>query len=278
MPRINIRLKDALYEPLAARAKSARNSLPEYVCEILHRFGRNDARGYHDRSDEVQATLVQVFAILTGSIRTEGSDILQKGMDDARPLCHERVLRAPDDGALMSIFCNQTPGSWVRGISGLVEQIKPNDGLTHGFNGMRDGGHLSRVQITRPLVMPTQVMHLPNLTGYLAFGRDLPVMRFTDRNLKVERVATASAERRTPAVKFDDTQKDEPESGIGNVDRSNAVEAGDPLDAVEDMLTLSSRAPDGDRDNRSRAPLPLIGISINSFSRPGELSRPADPA
>jgi len=72
LPRINIRLKDALYEPLAARAKSARISFPEYVCEILHRFERNDARGYHDRSDEVQATLVQVFAILTGSIRTEG--------------------------------------------------------------------------------------------------------------------------------------------------------------------------------------------------------------
>ncbi|MBO9527867.1 MAG: hypothetical protein J7517_17355, partial [Sphingobium yanoikuyae] len=101
MPRINIRLKDALHGRLVAGARSARLSLPEYVCEILDRFERNDARGYHDRSDEVQATLVQVFAILTGSIRTGGPDILQKGMDDGRPLRHERVLRAPDDGALM---------------------------------------------------------------------------------------------------------------------------------------------------------------------------------
>jgi hypothetical protein len=40
------------------------------------------------------------------------------------------------------------------------------------------------VQVTRPLVMPTEVINLPNLTGYLRFGRDLPVIRFRDRYRK----------------------------------------------------------------------------------------------
>ncbi|WIA54192.1 MULTISPECIES: toxin-antitoxin system HicB family antitoxin [Sphingobium] len=100
MPRINIRLKDALHERLVVGARSARLSLPEYVRDILDRFEGVDAGGYHGRFDEVQATLIQVFAILAASVGTRRPDILQKGMDDARALLLERGLLAPEDGAL----------------------------------------------------------------------------------------------------------------------------------------------------------------------------------
>ena len=178
------------------------------------------------------------------------------------------ALRANDRGTARLISENL----------GQVEQIEANEGMSYGVNDMRDGVNLSRVQVTRPLVMPTEVMNLPNLTGYLRFGRDLPVIRFRDRYLKGETVATAFVERCTPAVRLDETLEHEPASDIGNVGTSNAVEIGDPADAATDMAPPSGRAPDGDRNDRPRAPLPLIGISINSVSRPGGPSRPANPA
>lgn len=178
------------------------------------------------------------------------------------------ALRANDRGTARLISENL----------GQVEQIEANEGMSYGVNDMRDGVNLSRVQVTRPLVMPTEVMNLPNLTGYLRFGRDLPVIRFRDRYLKGETVATAFVERCTPAVRLDEKQTDRPESHLGDVDMSNSVEADDPVDAMSDTPTTSDRTADAGRDDCPRTPLPLIGISINSVSRPGGPSRPANPA
>jgi type IV conjugative transfer system coupling protein TraD len=63
---------------------------------------------------------------------------------------------------------------------GQVEQVEANEGMSYGVNDMRDGVNLSRLQVTRPLVMHTEVTNLPNLSGFLRFGRNLPVVRFED--------------------------------------------------------------------------------------------------
>jgi hypothetical protein len=52
--------------------------------------------------------------------------------------------------------------------------------MSYSVNDMRDGVNLSRLQVTRPLVMHTEVTNLPNRTGFLRFGRNLPVVRFED--------------------------------------------------------------------------------------------------
>lgn len=85
----------------------------------------------------------------------------------------------------VALRANDTPTA--RHVSenlGQVEQVEANEGMSYGVSDMRDGVNLSRVQVTRPLVMPTEVINLPNLTGYLRFGRDLPVIRFRDRYRK----------------------------------------------------------------------------------------------
>ncbi|RYG83899.1 MAG: hypothetical protein EON59_13620, partial [Alphaproteobacteria bacterium] len=41
--------------------------------------------------------------------------------------------------------------------------------------------NLSRAQVTRPLVMSTEIVNLENLHGFLRFGRNLPVVRFLAR-------------------------------------------------------------------------------------------------
>jgi hypothetical protein len=67
---------------------------------------------------------------------------------------------------------------------------------------MRDGVNLSRMQVTRPLVMHTEVTNLPNLVGYLRFGRSLPVVRFIDSYNKLPSIAVAFAERIAPPVRL----------------------------------------------------------------------------
>src|SRR3546814_8910499 len=82
----------------------------------------------------------------------------------------------------VALRANDTPtAKHVSENLGQVEQVEANEGMSYGVNDMRDGVNLSRIQVTRPLVMHTEVTNLPNLSGYLRFGRDLPVVRFADK-------------------------------------------------------------------------------------------------
>ncbi|MBT0667432.1 type IV secretion system DNA-binding domain-containing protein [Novosphingobium profundi] len=96
----------------------------------------------------------------------------------------------------VALRANDTPtAKHVSENLGQVEQVEANEGMSYGVNDMRDGVNLSRMQVTRPLVMHTEVTNLPNLTGYLRFGRNLPVVRFEDGYNKVVSIAEAFEER-----------------------------------------------------------------------------------
>lgn len=81
---------------------------------------------------------------------------------------------------------------------GQVEQVEANEGMSYGVNDMRDGVNLSRTQVTRPLVMHTEVTNLPNFAGYLRFGRNHPVVRFVDTFNPIASICPAFVERETP--------------------------------------------------------------------------------
>nr|WP_087575780.1 type IV secretion system DNA-binding domain-containing protein [Sphingomonas sp. CDS-1] len=103
----------------------------------------------------------------------------------------------------VALRANDTPtAKHVSENLGQVEQVEANEGMSYGVNDMRDGVNLSRMQVTRPLVMHTEVTNLPNLAGYLRFGRSLPVVRFEDRFNKVASIATAFEERIAPPVRL----------------------------------------------------------------------------
>jgi type IV conjugative transfer system coupling protein TraD len=178
------------------------------------------------------------------------------------------ALRANDRGTARLISENL----------GQVEQIEANEGMSYGVNDMRDGVNLSRVQVTRPLVMPTEVMNLPNLTGYLRFGRDLPVIRFRDRYLKEEGTETAFVERRTPPVRFDELMPDD--ASVDGEDVANGIPAVDEVDREieSEVEAIPNPRPDRRQDDPPRSPLPLIGVSIHTVSRPGGPSKRANPA
>ena len=98
MPRVTIRFEDALYGRIAGSAEAAGTSLAEYIRDVLDRFEGLDAAGYHNRFDELHATNIQVFAVLTAALKAVRPDLLQQGMEDARRLMIERALLDPEQG------------------------------------------------------------------------------------------------------------------------------------------------------------------------------------
>ncbi len=104
----------------------------------------------------------------------------------------------------VALRANDTPtAKHVSENLGQVEQVEANEGMSYGVNDMRDGVNLSRTQVTRPLVMHTEVTNLPNLAGFLRFGRNLPVVRFTDRYNVLPSPQAAFVERLVPPVRLD---------------------------------------------------------------------------
>jgi type IV conjugative transfer system coupling protein TraD len=93
---------------------------------------------------------------------------------------------------------------------GQVEQVEANEGMSYGVNDMRDGVNLSRTQVTRPLVMPTEVTNLPNMAGFLRFGRNLPVLRFQDRYEPLPTRFPAFVDRTEPVIRL--TEEEQPVS------------------------------------------------------------------
>ncbi|CAN5494688.1 type IV conjugative transfer system coupling protein TraD [soil metagenome] len=99
----------------------------------------------------------------------------------------------------VALRANDTPtAKHVSENLGQVEQVEANEGMSYGVNDMRDGVNLSRMQVTRPLVMHTEVTNLPNLSGFLRFGRNLPVVRFADSFNTVATIAEGFIERLAP--------------------------------------------------------------------------------
>lgn len=104
----------------------------------------------------------------------------------------------------VALRANDTPtAKHVSENLGQVEQVEANEGMSYGVNDMRDGVNLSRMQVTRPLVLHTEVTNLPNLAGFLRFGRNLPVVRFTDEFHNLPTVAPAFVERTKPPERGD---------------------------------------------------------------------------
>jgi type IV conjugative transfer system coupling protein TraD len=108
----------------------------------------------------------------------------------------------------VALRANDTPtAKHVSENLGQVEQVEANEGMSYGVNDMRDGVNLSRMQVTRPLVMHTEVTNLPNLSGFLRFGRNLPVIRFADSFNTVASIAEAFVERDTPPERDTDGRR-----------------------------------------------------------------------
>jgi hypothetical protein len=96
VPRLTIRLDEALLDRLNERAAALQISQSSYVRELVSCAPAMDTAGYHARFDELHATAIQTLAIIAASVGRSSPDLLEQGMADARELLRDRGLLDPE--------------------------------------------------------------------------------------------------------------------------------------------------------------------------------------
>lgn len=74
---------------------------------------------------------------------------------------------------------------------GNSETVETFEGISFGASEIRDGVTLSKQRNLRPIVLPTEIMNLADLNGYVKFGRNLPIAKVLTRYKKYPVVAEA---------------------------------------------------------------------------------------
>ena len=149
--------------------------------------------------------------------------------------------------------------------------------MSYGVNDMRDGVNLSRMQVTRPLVLHTEVTNLPNLSGYLRFGRNLPVVRFEDSFNTVPTTCNAYEERFTPPVRL--APPGLPPAGTQPMKRARVGRRKAPDAAELPRLDPPQGAPDAPLPGTPAVPPADTGAdSTGIIPRPPELTLFGKPA
>ena len=65
---------------------------------------------------------------------------------------------------------------WASKALGQTEQAEASEGLSIGRHEMHDGRTIQRQRVTRPIVLPSELRNLPELSFYLTVGRGFPVV------------------------------------------------------------------------------------------------------
>ena len=92
----------------------------------------------------------------------------RNGAETVSGLCGTRVVLAAPD---------QETARWSAESLGRGEVTEYAEGLSYGASAMRDGVSLTQRREMRPLALPSEIMRLENLHGYLKFSGPWPVAR-----------------------------------------------------------------------------------------------------
>ena len=155
----------------------------EIAVNALLSLGRNDARRVWVVLDELP-TLHQVPSLQPGLAESRqfggcfvlGIQVIsalrdlygRNGAETVSGLCGTRVVLAAPD---------QETARWSAESLGRGEVTEYAEGLSYGASAMRDGVSLTQRREMRPLTLPSEIMRLENLDGYLKFPGPWPVAR-----------------------------------------------------------------------------------------------------
>jgi RHH-type transcriptional regulator, rel operon repressor / antitoxin RelB len=98
VPRLTIRLDEALYDRLIDRSRASGTTPSAYLRDVLVRFEGTDPSGYHARFDELQGTTLQTLALLATWMAAAAPKSLELGMADARAMLREQGLLGEEGG------------------------------------------------------------------------------------------------------------------------------------------------------------------------------------
>ena len=153
----------------------------EIAVNALLSLGRDDSRRIWIVLDELP-TLHQVPSLQPGLAESRqfggcfvlGIQVIsalrdlygRNGAETVSGLCGTRVVLAAPD---------QETARWSAESLGRGEVTEYSEGLSYGASAMRDGVSLTERREMRPLALPSEIMRLENLHGYLKFPGPWPV-------------------------------------------------------------------------------------------------------
>ena len=133
----------------------------------------------------------------------------RNGAETISGLCGTRVVLAAPD---------RDTAQWSADSLGRSEVEEVAEGYSYGANTIRDGVSLTPRRELRSLALPSEIMRLPNLEGYLKFPGPLPVA-----SIKLKYVVRpASAERFVPR-EYDGGEADASDDGSGEAAPASEV-------------------------------------------------------
>ena len=151
----------------------------------------------------------------------------RNGAETISGLCGTRVILAAPD---------RDTAQWSADSLGRSEVEEVAEGYSYGANTIRDGVSLTPRRELRALALPSEIMRLENLHGYLKFPGPLPVasirLRYVDRPAAAERFVARAGDGGRP-----DDRGIPPEAPVAapaDADGMTIPDPGDEADAGRD--------------------------------------------
>ena len=163
----------------------------------------------------------------------------RNGAETISGLCGTRVVLAAPD---------RDTAQWSADSLGRSEVEEVTEGFSYGANTIRDGVSLTPRRELRALALPSEIMRLPNLEGYLKFPGPFPVA-----SIKLKYVSRAkAAERFVPRG-----GEAAPDEGKVGGDGGATDESSEPEDAVvQGELEFGAAQERSTKARRQRKPKP----------------------
>ena len=172
---------------------------------------------------------VQVAAALRDLYGSNGAETISG-------LCGTRVVLAAPD---------RDTAQWSADSLGRSEVEEIAEGYSYGANTIRDGVSLTPKRELRALALPSEIMRLPNLEGYLKFPGPFPVA-----SIRLKYVARPAAAERFVPRKGDGADRPD-----GAADATEAMEPAVAASADDNAMTIPDA--EGARETgQGGAPLP----------------------
>ena len=112
----------------------------------------------------------------------------RNGAETILGLCGTRVVLAAPD---------RDTAQWSADSLGRSEIEEVTEGVTYGANTIRDGVSLTPRRELRALALPSEIMRLPNLEGYLKFPGPFPAasirLKYVERRPAAEPRSSATS-------------------------------------------------------------------------------------
>ena len=154
----------------------------------------------------------------------------RNGAETISGLCGTRVVLAAPD---------RDTAQWSADSLGRSEIEEVSEGFSYGANTIRDGVSLTPRRELRALALPSEIMRLPNLDGYLKFPGPFPVA-----SIRLKYVSRPKAAERFVAREGDRAETRRPVGERGNPPEAPpAAPPGDDDVAIPDLPGEAGKGP-----------------------------------